>query len=49
MRITRIFLTVYSEKKWLEKQIYLVSDEFKKPFALHHIVYSYVIAGRYKD
>lgn len=44
-----IFRVREKEKKWLEKQIYLISDEFKKPFALHHIVYSYEIAGRYKD
>jgi hypothetical protein len=44
-----IFRVREKEKKWLEKQIYFVSNEFKRPFALHHIVYSYVIAGRYKD
>ena len=44
-----IFRVREKEKKWLEKQIYFVSDEYRRPFALHHIVYSYVIAGRYKD
>lgn len=37
------------EKKWVEKQYYIYSDEFQKPFALYYVSYRYIIAGRYKD
>ena len=37
------------EKKWVEKQIFLYSDEFRKPFAIHYLAYRYNIAGRYKE
>jgi hypothetical protein len=44
-----IFRVREKEKKWLEKQLLLKSDEFKEPFALYYIAYDYVVAGRYKD
>jgi hypothetical protein len=37
------------EKHWVEKQYYLYSDEYQKPFALHYIAYRYMISGRYKE
>lgn len=37
------------EKKWLEKQYYVYSDEYKKPFSLLYLAYKYTIAGRYKE
>ena len=37
------------EKKWVEKQIYICSDEYMKPFALHYIAFRYIIAGRFKN
>ena len=37
------------EKKWVEKQLYFVSEEFRQPFSLNYITYGYHIAGRYKD
>jgi len=37
------------EKKWMEKQIFIYSDEFQAPFALHYIAYRYTIAGRLKN
>lgn len=44
-----IFRVREKEKKWLEKQLYIISDEYKLPFALHYIAYGYVVSGRYKD
>lgn len=37
------------EKKWIEKQYYVFSDEFERPFSLVYLAYRYVIAGRYKE
>lgn len=37
------------EKKWVEKQYFLYSDEFMKPFSLYYIAYRYHVAGRYKE
>ena len=37
------------EKKWVEKQLYLYSDEYCKPFALFYISFRYFIAGRFKQ
>ena len=44
-----VFRVREREKKWLEKQLYIVSDEYCRPFALHYVAYDYVITGRYKD
>ena len=37
------------EKKWVEKQYFIYSDEFMKPFALYNLSYRYKISGRYKE
>lgn len=37
------------EKKWVEKQYYIYSDEYCKPFSLYYISYRYTVAGRYKE
>ncbi len=37
------------EKKWIEKQYFIYSDEYMKPFALYYLSYRYRIAGRYKE
>ena len=37
------------EKKWVEKQYFVYSDEYMRPFALYYICYRYVIAGRFKE
>lgn len=37
------------EKKWVEKQHFIYSDEYCRPFALYYLVYRYNVAGRYKD
>lgn len=44
-----LFTVREKEKKWVEKQIYVYSDEYLKPFALYYIAFRYVIAGRYKQ
>ena len=44
-----LFTVREKEKKWVEKQIYLYSDEYMKPFALFYISFRYFIAGRYKQ
>lgn len=44
-----LFAIREKEKKWVEKQYYLYSDEFLKPFALFYISYRYFIAGKYKE
>ncbi len=36
------------EKKWVEKQYYVYSDEYMRPFSLYYIAYRYRVAGRYK-
>lgn len=43
-----IFSIKEKEKKWMEKQYFIYSDEFKKPFALFYAAYRYYVAGRYK-
>ena len=44
-----LFTVREKEKKWVEKQIYLYSDEHMKPFALFYLAYRYMVAGRYKN
>lgn len=43
-----VFAVKEKQKKWIEKQLYLYSDEHMRPFALYYIAYRYFIAGRYK-
>ena len=44
-----LFSIKEKEKKWVEKQYYIYSDEYMKPFALFYVCYRYTIAGRYKE
>jgi hypothetical protein len=44
-----IFTIREKEKKWVEKQIYMYSDEPMRPFALYYLAYRYTVAGRYKE
>ena len=44
-----LFAVKEKEKKWIEKQYYIYSDEIQKPFALYYISFRYKIAGRYKE
>jgi len=43
-----LFAIKEKEKQWVEKQYYLYSDEYLRPFALFSISYRYRVAGRYK-
>lgn len=36
------------EKKWVEKQLYLYSDEYAQPFGIFSLAYRFYIAGRIK-
>ena len=44
-----LFAIKEKEKKWVEKQHFIYSDEYLKPFALYYIAFRYNIAGRYKQ
>ena len=44
-----LFSIKEKEKKWVEKQYYIFSDEFRRPFSLHYVTFSYNIAGKYKE
>ena len=43
-----IFAIKEKEKQWVEKQYFIYSDEFMKPFALYSISFRYRLAGRIK-
>lgn len=43
-----LFAIKEKEKQWVEKQYYVYSDEYLKPFSLYYISYRYRVAGRYK-
>jgi hypothetical protein len=43
-----IFAIREKEKRWVEKQYYIYSDELESPFALFYISYNYYVAGRIK-
>ena len=43
-----LFSVKEKDKQWVEKQYYIYSDEYMKPFALFYISFRYNIAGRYK-
>ncbi len=44
-----LFVVKEKEKKWVEKQYYIYTDEYMKPFALYYLCYRYTIQGRYKE
>ena len=44
-----LFSVREKEKQWVEKQYYIYSDEYLKPFALYYISFRYNISGRYKE
>lgn len=46
---TTIFALKEKEKKWVEKQYCVYSDEFRKPFSLFYLAYRYTITGKYKN
>lgn len=44
-----LFVIREKEKKWVEKQYYIYSDEFERPFALLDLAFRYQVIGRYKE
>ncbi len=46
---TSIFSINEREKKWVEKQIFVFSDGYRCPIAIHYLAYRYNVAGRYKE
>lgn len=43
-----LFAVTEKEKKWVEKQYFIYSDEYEKPFALFYLIYRYAVIGKYK-
>lgn len=43
-----IFSVKEKEKHWVEKQHWIYSDEFERPFALHYLAFRYKVSGRIK-
>ena len=44
-----LFMVREKEKHWVEKQYYIYSDEYMKPFALYYVAFRYQIQGRFKN
>ena len=44
-----LFAIKEKEKQWVEKQYFVYSDEYLRPFSLYYISYRYNVAGRYKN
>lgn len=44
-----LFAIKEKEKQWVEKQYYIYSDEYMKPFALYYVSFRYQIVGRLKN
>ena len=44
-----LFAVKEKEKQWVEKQYFIYSDEYLKPFALYYVSFRYRVAGRYKE
>lgn len=44
-----LFAIKEKEKKWVEKQYYIYSDEYMKPFSLYYISFRYQVVGRLKN
>jgi hypothetical protein len=44
-----IFALKEKEKHWVEKQHWIYSDEFRRPFSVYYIAYRYKVSGRIKD
>lgn len=43
-----IFSIKEKEKHWVEKQHWIYSDEFERPFAVHYLAFRYKVSGRIK-
>jgi hypothetical protein len=44
-----IFALKEKEKHWVEKQHWIYSDEYQRPFSVYYIAYRYKVSGRIKD
>lgn len=44
-----LFAIKEKEKKWVEKQYYIYSDEYMKPFSLYYVSFRYRVVGRLKN
>lgn len=44
-----LFAIKEKEKQWVEKQYYIYSDEYLKPFSLYYISFRYQVVGRLKN
>ena len=44
-----LFAVKEKEKQWVEKQYYIFSDEYMKPFSIYYISFRYKVAGRFKN
>lgn len=44
-----LFSVNEKEKQWVEKQYYIYSDEYRKPFSLYYISFRYQVVGRLKN
>ena len=44
-----LFAVKEKEKQWVEKQYYIYSDEYMKPFALYYVSFRYQVVGRLKN
>ena len=45
----QIFMCNEGEKNWVEKQIFVYQDEYKKPFSIYYITYQYMVRGKIKN
>jgi hypothetical protein len=43
-----IFAIREKEKKWVEKQYFIYTDTFMRPFALFYASFKYTVIGKYK-
>ena len=44
-----IFSIREKEKHWVEKQHWLYSDEYQKPFSVYYLAFRYKVSGRIKE
>lgn len=44
-----IFAVREKEKNWVEKQHWIYSDEYQRPFSIHYLAFRYKISGRIKE
>ena len=44
-----IFSVREKEKNWVEKQHWIYSDEYQRPFSIHYLAFRYKISGRIKE